>query len=139
MKALQRIKTLLIWLLLMIFAVVILVVFVPPAFIVGIVGKFWRTKIGNGLDEFSTDLKNTSITLDVLGNITVFNWLWFLFKRKSGYKFGKLNETISYVLWRNYTAETLTGFGLLLYKMIDSFDRGHFKIFEHDGKLITIN
>ena len=53
----KRIKTLLIWIGLFIMSILILLFFCLPAFIVGVVAKFWRTKIGKGLDEFAEDLK----------------------------------------------------------------------------------
>ena len=126
----KQINTLLKWIALIIFAIVILTVFVPPAFIIGVIAKFWRRSIGKAMDEFSGDLKATAIVLDILGCVTIFNWLWFLFKKKHGYKFGSINDTVSYVLHRNYKDGTLTDFGLWLYNTINRADKGHFEIFE---------
>ncbi len=126
----KQIKTLLKWIGLILFAIIILTVFVPPAFVIGVIAKFWRRSIGNAMDEFSSDLKATAIVLDILGCVTIFNWLWFLFKKKNGYKFGSINDTVSYVLHRNYKDETLTKFGKWLYNTINRADNGHFEIFE---------
>ena len=115
------------WFGLMVFAIVILVVFVPPAFFIGLVSKFWRKKIGSGLDEYGKDLHKLSFTLDLLGNVTIFNWLWFLFKTKDGYKFGELRETISFVLHQNHKTNTLTKFGTFIYNSIVKVDRKHFE------------
>ena len=126
----KQINTLLKWVALIIFAIVILTVFVPPAFIIGVTAKFWRRSIGKAMDEFSSDLKATAIVLDILGCVTIFNWLWFLFKKKNGYKFGSISDTVSYVLHRNFKDETLTAFGLWLYNTINRADNGHFEIFD---------
>ena len=125
----KQINILLKWIALIIFAMIILTVFVPPAFIVGVIAKFWRRSIGKAMDEFSIDLKATAIVLDILGCVTIFNWLWFLFKKKNGYKFGSINDTVSYVLHMNYKDETLTKFGKWLYNTINRADNGHFEIF----------
>lgn len=126
----KQIKTLLMWVGLILFAIIILTVFVPPAFVIGVIGKFWRRSIGKAMDEFSGDLKATAIVLDILGCVTIFTWLWFLFKKKDGYKFGSINDTVSYVLHRNYKHGTLTKFGFWLYETINKIDNGHFEIFE---------
>ena len=124
--ALTRIKSVAVWLLIFIFAVIILVVFVPPAFMVGLIAKFFRRKIGAGLDELAADLRGLNLVLDILGNVTIFNWLWFLFKSKDGYRFGSYKETISFVLKLNYDAGTLRFLGLPLYNFINFLDKGHF-------------
>ena len=64
--------------------------------------------------------------LDLLGNVTIFNWLWFLFKTKEGYKFGNVRETISYVLKVNYEQDTLRYLGKPLYNIINKLDPEHF-------------
>ena len=87
---------------------------------------FYRKTIGTGLDDLAIDLKKVNYTLDLLGNVTIFNWLWFLFKTKDGYKFGNVRETISYVLKVNYEQDTLRYLGKSLYNIINKLDPGHF-------------
>ena len=72
------------------------------------------------------DLKKVNYTLDLLGNVTIFNWLWFLFKTREGYKFGNVRETISYVLKVNHEQSTLRYLGKPLYNIINKLDPGHF-------------
>ena len=123
--AIKRILTVIMWLLLMFFALVILTL-TPIAFLTGLVFIFYKRKIGTGLDNLAHDLYKVTYVLDVLGNVTIFNWLWFMFKRSKGYKFGNLDETISLVLQRNYETKTLTKFGAWIYVAINTLDPGHF-------------
>ena len=124
--ALKRIKTILMWIIIGILSLYLLKYVAPIAFIIGVFMLFYKKTIGTGLDDLAIDLKKVNYTLDLLGNVTIFNWLWFLFKSKNGYKFGNIGETISLVLKRNYDSNTLKFLGKPLYKLIDYFDPGHF-------------
>lgn len=124
--AIERIGLVLMWIVIFILGSAVLIIFVPPAFLVGVGAKFFRKKVGAGLDELAYDLRGLNVAIDILGNVTVFNWLWFLFKSKDGYKFGSYRETISYVLKMNYDAGTLRFLGMPLYNFINFVDRGHF-------------
>lgn len=104
----------------------IVLAFAPLAFIAGLFFIFFRRKIGNALDELGADLKKVAFTLDLLGNVTIFNWLWFWFKKKPGAHFGEIGETISEVLAKNMRTDTLTGFGRFWVCVINKFDPGHF-------------
>ena len=126
----ERIKTLLSWIGLFLFGLIILTIFVPLTFLAGIISKFWRRKIGEGFDELTRNLKAATYTIDLMGNVTVFDWVWFLFKTKEGYRFGQVGETISFVLWKNKKENTLVKLGPGLFSLIDFFDPGHFNVFE---------
>ena len=124
--ALKRIKTIFMRILIAIFSFYLLKYVAPIAFIIGIFMLFYRKTIGTGLDDLAADLRKVNYTLDLLGNVTIFNWLWFLFKSKNGYKFGNVRETISYVLKVNYEQGTLRYLGKPLYNIINKLDPGHF-------------
>ena len=124
--ALKRIKTVLMWIIIGILSFYLLKYVAPIAFIIGAFMLFYKKTIGTGLDDLAVDLRKVNYTLDLLGNVTIFNWLWFLFKSKNGYKFGNVRETISYVLKVNYEAETLRYLGKPLYNIINKLDPGHF-------------
>lgn len=124
--AARRVGLVLLWIIIFIVAIIVLIAFAPPAFIVGVISKFFRKKVGTGFDELAVDLRGLNVAIDLLGNVTVFNWLWFLFKTKEGYKFGSYRETISFVLKINHDAGTLRFFGRPLYNFINFLDRGHF-------------
>ena len=124
--ALKRIKTILMWIIIGILSFYLLKYVAPIAFIIGAFMLFYKKTIGIGLDDLAIDLRKVNYTLDLLGNVTIFNWLWFLFKSKNGYKFGNVRETISYVLKVNYEAETLRYLGKPLYNIINKLDPGHF-------------
>lgn len=123
--AFKRIANVAQWFGLMIFAMLVLLL-TPIAFIIGIFFIFFRRKIGLALDQLGADLRKVSFTLDLLGNVTIFNWLWFLFKKKEGYHFGNLGETISFVLAKNIESETLTKFGKFWVRVILLCDKKHF-------------
>lgn len=125
-KALIRLVTLIKWIILGLFAYYVIKYVAPAAFIVGLFFHFFKRTIGEGFDGLSIDLKNIGISLDQLGNVTVFNWLWFLFKTRNGYKFGDPDETISYVLKVNHENGTLKLLGKPLYNIINKIDPGHF-------------
>ena len=114
------------WIFLGVFAFLILKYVTPIAFLIGLFTHFFRRQIGEGISTLSIDFKYIALSLDQLGNVTVFNWLWFLFKTSKGYMFGNPDETISYVLKINHDEQTLTKFGLLLYNIINMIDKGHF-------------
>ena len=124
--AFKRIKTILMWIIIGFFSFYLLKYVAPVAFIIGCFLLFYRKTIGTGLDDLAIDLKKVNYTLDLLGNVTIFNWLWFLFKTKDGYRFGNSGETVSVVLKRNYDMETLWGLGYPLYNIINRLDPGHF-------------
>ena len=124
--ALKRVKTIFMWILIGILSFYLLKYVAPIAFIIGAFMLFYRKTIGTGLDDLAIDLRKVNYTLDLLGNVTIFNWLWFLFKSKDGYKFGNVRETISYVLKVNYEAGTLRYLGKSLYDIINKLDPGHF-------------
>ena len=129
-KTQKRIKTLLKWVLLFFFSAIVLLIFVPIFFLIGFISKFWRTKIGDGIDELTGNIEAVTYTLDLLGCVTIFDWTWFFWKTKDGYRFGKKGETISFVLWKNKKESTLKKPGMILYYIINAADNGHFDVFE---------
>jgi len=124
--AFKRIATVLQWFGLMLFAMLVLLL-TPIAFIIGLFFIFFRRKIGKALDQLGTDLRKVAFTLDLLGNVTIFNWLWFLFKKKEGYHFGNLGETVSDALGKNIQQGTLTNFGKFWVRVILFCDKKHFE------------
>ena len=125
--AFKRIKTIVMWIIIGIFSFYLLKYIIPISFIIGCFLLFYRKTIGTGLDDLAIDLKKVNYTLDLLGNVTIFNWLWFLFKTKDGYKFGNFNETISSALGKNERDKTLSKTGKLLVKILDFLDKNHCK------------
>ena len=123
--AFKRIKTIVMWIVIGIFSFYLLKYVVPISFIIGCFLLFYRKTIGTGLDDLAIDLKKVNYTLDLLGNVTIFNWLWFLFKTKDGYKFGNFNETISSALGKNQRDKTLTKCGKILVSILDFLDKNH--------------
>lgn len=128
--ALKRIFAVLKWILLILFGIFVLTVFGIPAFVIGVIAKFWRKKVGKGFDDLAEELRPVGVIIDILGAYTIFNWLWFIIKTKDGYRFAQNYETVSYVLWRNKKENTLRYLGSVLYDIIEFLDKGHFDVFE---------
>lgn len=125
--ALKRILTIIKWIFLMVFAIIILS-FAPILFIIGLIKIFYKTKVGKGLDDLGDDLRCVAFVLDKLGNVTVFNWLDFSSAETP--KYGNPTQTISEVLWMRSKIEKLTFLDKVIYNLITVFDKNHFEIFE---------
>ena len=71
--------------------------------------------------------KSSAINLDRFGNSefrTLFN---LTLKKKEGYKFGNMEETISSALGKNQRGDTLSIVGKLLVLILDTIDKNHCK------------
>ena len=71
--------------------------------------------------------KSSAVNLDRFGNSefrTLFN---LTLKKKEGYKFGNMEETISSVLGKNQKGNTLSFAGKVLVFILDTIDRNHCK------------
>lgn len=93
----------------------------PIGFVYGIFHNLF-TRGFKGVGEF---LLRIAISIDQLGNVImqhVLNTLWI---KRSGYKFGNRDETISSALGRNKKLGSLTLFGKLIDKILDVIDPDH--------------
>ena len=71
--------------------------------------------------------KSSAVNLDRFGNSefrTLFN---LTLKKKEGYKFGNMEETISSVLGKNQRDNTLSFAGKVLVFILDTIDKNHCK------------
>jgi hypothetical protein len=67
----------------------------------------------------------TAVDIDRFGNRN-FRTLWnAILKKKDGYKFGNINETISSALGKNKVKGTLTYIGKILCAILDFLDENH--------------
>lgn len=66
-----------------------------------------------------------AVSIDQLGNTVCQHLFNDIMIKKDGYKFGNVDETISYVLGANAYNHTLTKLGMWLCKMLDFFDKNH--------------
>ena len=69
--------------------------------------------------------KETAIDIDKFGNRNFRTFLNATMKIKGGYMFGNVNETISSALGKNQRAGTLTKFGKVICKILDTIDKNH--------------
>lgn len=134
--AFSRCCSVLLWVVLILFALGILNKWVLLAtFLLGVFDNFYRRKIGKALDRWAAMFKRIAYTLDMLGCVTIFDWTWFLWKKKDGFQFGATGITISFVLKKNFDNGTLFFLGKPLYYIIKFFDKKHFE----DSKYIIEN
>ena len=123
--ALKRILTTFKWIGLFIFAITILLV-APIAFLYNLVRLFWKTKIGNAIDRFNAEFRTVCYTLDVLGNVTVFNWFDHYTDR---HPYGISAESVSEVLYYRSLEKKLSKIDNIIYRGIIKLDPVHFEIF----------
>lgn len=124
--AIKRVGNTLKWILLFIFACVILCV-APIAFLYNLFRIFWKTRVGVGIDRLNGELRTVNYTLDVLGNVTVFNWFDHYTDR---HPYGISGQSVSEVIFYRHQENKLTKLDKFLYVNIDKADRGHFEIFK---------
>lgn len=108
-------------LVLFIVSVVLLILTGPLGFLYGILHSLF-TKGFRGLGEY---LLKIAVSIDQLGNVLMQHLLNGVWIKKGGYKFGNRDETISSALGRNKKLGTLTGFGILIDKILDKIDPNH--------------
>lgn len=111
----------LIGILLFLISVLLFVVTVPFGFVYGLLYGLFKKGI-TGVGEF---LLKIAISIDQLGNVAMQHPLNILWIKKSGYKFGNRDETISSALGRNNKLGTLTTFGKFIDKFLDLIDKDH--------------
>src|SRR5690554_4338064 len=111
----------LIGILLFVISVLLFVVTVPFGFLYGLLHGLLKKGI-TGIGEY---LLKVAISIDQLGNVAMQHPLNVLWIKKSGYKFGNRDETISSALGRNNKLGTLTTFGKFIDKFLDLIDKDH--------------
>ena len=105
-------------LILTIIAYFLLCIFIIPAITIGtIVSLFNHTA--------NKYFKDIALSLDQLGNVICQHLFNICLIKKTGYKFGNPDETISSVLGKNYVNKTLTKVGYLLSLMLHKVDKNH--------------
>lgn len=111
----------LIGVLLFLISIVLMVITGPLGLVYGFFQQLF-TKGFRGIGEYFLKM---AVSVDQLGNVIMqhlFNLLWI---NKAGYKFGNSDETISSALGKNKQLGTLSGFGRLIDKILDSIDPNH--------------
>ncbi len=107
--------------LLFIISIVLLVVTGPIGIIYGFFYSLFTRSV-SGIGEYFLEI---AISIDQLGNVMMQHFLNLIWIRKNGYKFGNRDETISSVIGKNLKSDTLTGFGKLLNRVLNSLDPNH--------------
>ena len=67
----------------------------------------------------------TAVDIDKFGNRNFRTFLNATMRVRNGYKFGNVNETISSALGKNQRDGTLSWFGKIICKILDTIDKNH--------------
>lgn len=102
-------------------SIILILVTGPIGFVYGILHNFFNRGV-RGMSEF---LLKIAISIDQLGNVLMQHLLNDLWIKKSGYKFGNRDETISSALGRNKKLNRLTLFGKVIDRILDVIDPDH--------------
>lgn len=102
-------------------SLLLFIVTVPFGLAYGLLHGLFKKGI-TGIGEF---LLKIAISIDQLGNVAMQHLLNLLWIKKTGYKFGNRDETISSALGRNNRLGTLTGLGRFIDAFLDFIDKDH--------------
>jgi hypothetical protein len=80
----------------------------------------------NFLNYWVDVIYSINVGIDQIGNVLLSSFLnRFCLINKQGHRFGKVTETISYVLAVNYFADNITTFGLWIVEVLEYLDDNH--------------
>lgn len=88
---------------------------------IGFVVAFVESVLGF-FDKFFVPI---AISVDQLANAWMGSLFNLVLKKSDGYKFGNIDQTISYVIGRNHLDGTLTKFGTVVYKFLNWIEKDH--------------
>jgi hypothetical protein len=112
-----------IWGIILFFVSILISIFTLPF---GLVYGFIHSLFSGGFKKLGDYFMEMAIVIDEQGNVVMqylLNVLWI--KGANKYHFGDRGETISSVLGKNEERETLSGFGKLIVKILDTIDPRH--------------
>ncbi len=78
-----------------------------------------------GTKSYSKYFRDIALSIDQMGNVVCAPLFNVIMIKKSGYKFGNIDETISSVLGKNKQLGTLWGIGRTLDKLLNWLDDNH--------------
>lgn len=96
-----------------------------PAILITLFISFFKRKVGNGFSNISQYLRTVAVSIDQLGNVVCKDLFDITLIKKSGYKFGNPDETISGVLGKNQKLNTLSGVGKVLNGILSIIEKDH--------------
>lgn len=128
-------KNLVISILLSLVAIVLGVILIPAWIIWTIVNiikrtvdsKDKKTALTKSVGYLSSIVRSLAVGVDQIGNSLCRDMLNYLLIEEDGYKFGKVNETISSVLGKNERDWTLSVIGTIIAEILDQIDKDHCK------------
>lgn len=85
--------------------------------------KWWT-----GLWQLNYWFRQMALAIDQFGNVSCGITLQLLLTKKGGNKFGDEDDTVSYVLGRNYYKGKLTWLGRVIVKVLNLLEKNHVTI-----------
>ena len=101
---------------------ILLLVFTGP---IGLAYGLLQRLLKGGIRGAGRYLFQLAVSIDQLGNVMMQHLLNTLWIKKGGYPFGNRDETISSALGRNKQEKTLTYFGRVMDRILDTLDPNH--------------
>lgn len=84
-----------------------------------------KSALAKSIWFLTATLHSLALGLDQIGNAVCRDMFNRLLIEEDGYKFGKVQETISSVLGKNQMLDTLSLWGWILVSILDLFERNH--------------
>jgi hypothetical protein len=112
---------------LFIIALILTFIFTAISFVVNPIYHLINFKWQTGINRMGEWLKNLAISIDQFGNVSSATILNFTLRKKGGIDFGEIDDTISYVLGRNYYHKSLTIIGKIIVFILHLIERDHVK------------
>lgn len=106
---------------------------------VGLVGLIYGTVLSLFKREWHKYYMSLVISIDQYGNCVCQYLFNHTLIKKSGYKFGNIDETISSVLGKNKRDETLTIIGKMLSNVLNFLDKNHVENSIDETIIVEVN
>ena len=106
-------------------AVILLTIVAVLGFIVTVFFYLITLKFKSGLKALDKWMLKIALSIDQLGNVVGSVPFNFLFIKRDGVKFGGEDDTVSYILARNYHRQSLTRFGSFMGWLLNKLDKDH--------------
>ena len=112
-------------LILLIIAILLFILLLIPSLVWSIIKILGRFELLVGLKKLDSYFLSVAYSLDLLGNVLCSSLLNVVLITPNGYQFGNWNQTISYVLGKNKSMNTLTKLGSFIARFLNLIDKNH--------------
>jgi hypothetical protein len=110
---------------LLLVAIILTAFFTLLSFIFDPIYYIITLKWQSGLNHLGDCFRKLALSIDQFGNASSATILNFLLRKKGGIDFGDEDDSVSYVIGRNYYHGTLTFIGKIIRLILHLIDRNH--------------